>query len=979
MRNIFTTTTLFAFILFCSSAFAQETLFQRSLGGSGTENSYGLQRALDGGLISVGYTTSFGTGKKDVLLTKFDGLGKIEWSKAYGGSGDETGWSVSATNDSGYLVTGTTNSFNSSNDDALIFKTDKDGKIEWTRSISSDSIEDAYYGIKSFFNGYYVVGYVKNDTAENDAFVARLGSGGDIRWYREFGSIGDEEAYGVAEDKNGNVIICGMTSYDSLTQGGLTKSNTDAFIAKFDSTGVFGWFKTIGSTTDDVAWNIVSDNNENQYALVGWTEALNRGHDDMLFVLTDTAGKLKSQTVFGSVGGHDRAFGITVKAGRGNGYAVVGYGEPNIGNRDIVLTQFDKNGASGAFNIIGSTGRDGHWPTSITTTRDEGLAFLSTTNSFNSSNGDDLYLVKTSKDGDANCNSTIGQVDFFNIGFSSSTSNWVTFGHKDSKPTLTTTTVTTLKDTTLCCKLSAELLSDTIKTCTGFSVNIGRLGTTGATYTWTDGAGKVVSNEANPRISPSKTDTYKLVVSSSDSKCSSDSATVVVIVNTALNEDFATDTSMCTGDSVTVIGSKNLISYTWTGTNVQAFTRSFKVKQADTIHFYGIDANSCAYRDTMIVTEHSLPVFSLGADTTICAIDGITLSGPAGATSYKWDNGDTTQNRHVSTPNTYSLEVKNANGCVFSDDIRILTNPSSSFDLGADDTFCMGTTYTILGPGALTGYIWNGVPSTDQNLDVTQAGTYDLTAFNSFGCPSRDTIVLETRNQPVFDLGDSIGLCLGSSKYISGPKGLTAYKWWNGTTADSVRITNSGDDFWLEVTDEFTCTWRDSFNVFNAKNPVISLADDTTICIGDSLLLTPGPDFAKYVWSTTATTASIYVKEKGTYSVTVTDDNGCSGNASMNLDTMTCVNGIEDLLLAELKLFPVPASENINLTFEAATPDQMSIKLVDLSGRVLQTIETEVFVGVNRITIPVNEVAAGSYFVWLNNSNGSASLKILIE
>ena len=225
---------------------------------------------------------------------------------------------------------------------------------------------------------------------------------------------------------------------------------------------------------------------------------------------------------------------------------------------------------------------------------------------------------------------------------------------------------------------------------------------------------------------------------------------------------------------------------------------------------------------------------------------------------------DTIQNRFVSTPNTYSLEVKNANGCVFSDDIRILTNPSSSFDLGADDTFCLGTTYTILGPGALTGYIWNGVPSTDQNLDVTQAGTYDLTAFNSFGCPYRDTIVLETRNQPVFDLGDSIGLCFRVIEIHLRSKRFNGIQMWNGTTADSVRITNSGNDFWLEVTDAFTCTWRDSFNVFNAKNPVISLGNDTTICIGDSLLLTPGAGFAKYAWNTTATNASIYVKEKGT-------------------------------------------------------------------------------------------------------------------
>ena len=64
-----------------SSVFAQENLFQRTIGGSKAENSYAVERALDGGYISVGYTESYGKGKKDMLVVKTDGMGQVEWSK----------------------------------------------------------------------------------------------------------------------------------------------------------------------------------------------------------------------------------------------------------------------------------------------------------------------------------------------------------------------------------------------------------------------------------------------------------------------------------------------------------------------------------------------------------------------------------------------------------------------------------------------------------------------------------------------------------------------------------------------------------------------------------------------------------------------------------------------------------------------------------------------------------------------------------
>ena len=61
------------------------------------------------------------------------------------------------------------------------------------------------------------------------------------------------------------------------------------------------------------------------------------------------------------------------------------------------------------------------------------------------------------------------------------------------------------------------------------------------------------------------------------------------------------------------------------------------------------------------------------------------------------------------------------------------------------------------------------------------------------------------------------------------------------------------------------------------------LGNDTSICIGDTLILDAGPDFASYSWSTGDTVQTISVATAGTYSVTVTDTNGLTGMDTINI------------------------------------------------------------------------------------------------
>ena len=78
-------------------------------------------------------------------------MGQVEWSKAYGESGDDIAWNVTLANDSGFVVAGSTNSYNA-NGDALAMKIDKTGKVVWARTIASDSVEDGYNIIRSLYS-----------------------------------------------------------------------------------------------------------------------------------------------------------------------------------------------------------------------------------------------------------------------------------------------------------------------------------------------------------------------------------------------------------------------------------------------------------------------------------------------------------------------------------------------------------------------------------------------------------------------------------------------------------------------------------------------------------------------------------------------------------------------------------------------------------------------------------------------------------
>jgi PKD repeat protein len=105
--------------------------------------------------------------------------------------------------------------------------------------------------------------------------------------------------------------------------------------------------------------------------------------------------------------------------------------------------------------------------------------------------------------------------------------------------------------------------------------------------------------------------------------------------------------------------------------------------------------------------------------------------------------------------------------------------------------------------------------------------------------------------------------------------GFDSYLWSTGATTQSL-AANAPGLYWVEVT-AGNCTLRDSIQITQA--PIsIELGGDTAICEGTSLTLSPGNNFATYLWQNNSTASSLTVSTQGAYSVTVTDANNCQAS-----------------------------------------------------------------------------------------------------
>jgi hypothetical protein len=254
----------------------------------------------------------------------------------------------------------------------------------------------------------------------------------------------------------------------------------------------------------------------------------------------------------------------------------------------------------------------------------------------------------------------------------------------------------------------------------------------------------------------------------------------------------------------------------------------------------------------------------------------LTGNTPAGAVninglsvSYVASTGD------IDSTLVLTASVKNnSTGCdtIIRRYVKVYANPA--INLGADLTICEGSNYILdaANPGAT--YLWS-TGATTQTIAVNTAGTYTVTVTTAAGCDQTDAIVITTNPKPILNLGANVNSCVGNTITLDAGNAGATYLWSNGSVSQTIQVTLSGN-YSVAVTNALGCISRDTISVnFNAT-PVVNLGADKSICSNTPTTLDAGNPGATYLWSTGDTTQTILAANVGTYSVTVTNANGCT-------------------------------------------------------------------------------------------------------
>ena len=127
--------------------------------------------------------------------------------------------------------------------------------------------------------------------------------------------------------------------------------------------------------------------------------------------------------------------------------------------------------------------------------------------------------------------------------------------------------------------------------------------------------------------------------------------------------------------------------------------------------------------------------------------------------------------------------------------------------------------------------------------------------------------------------------CTGEVVPLSANANYASYQWSTGAATPSINVTTAGT-YSLQVTDDNNCTAFESITVNFNPLPEPEITGDDNICSGESALLEADAGYAEYHWSNGANTAQINTTAAGSYTVTVTDNNGCEGVAAKSLVVM---------------------------------------------------------------------------------------------
>ncbi len=337
------------------------------------------------------------------------------------------------------------------------------------------------------------------------------------------------------------------------------------------------------------------------------------------------------------------------------------------------------------------------------------------------------------------------------------------------------------------------------------------------------------------------------------------------------------------------------IDYIWSN---GATTQDLSSLYAGTYTVTVTDSNGCTKTISATVTEPGEITFSKAITNVSCnaGTNGTIGLTPSGGTpgsgpsyNYKWSDGPTTQNRSNLSAGTYTVTVTDSKGCTKTNSSTVTQPPALALTDTTTHVSCFaganGTINLVVagGTGGRT-FLWNDSVTTEDRSNL-MAGTYSVRVTDANGCTKTDTTIVT--QPPALALSDTTAhvSCFAGANgainlVVTGGTGNRTFLWNDSTTTED-RTNLTAGTYSVRVTDANGCTKTDTTAV--TQPPALALSDTTAhvSCFAGAngainLVVAGGTGNRSFLWNDSITTEDRSNLAAGTYSVRVTDANGCT-------------------------------------------------------------------------------------------------------
>jgi len=383
-------------------------------------------------------------------------------------------------------------------------------------------------------------------------------------------------------------------------------------------------------------------------------------------------------------------------------------------------------------------------------------------------------------------------------------------------------------------------------------------------------------------------------------------------------------------------------------------------------------AGGCSQTGSTTVTILPTPVADAGNDIIICSGDSAQLGAPpVSGVNYQWSSNPSGFNSTVANPTVsptqstiYYLQATNtSSNCVSFDtvSVTVISQPTATITALGPTTFCQGDSVVLQANSGFSNYNWsNGISGTN-TITVTQSGSYTVTVGNSPNCQATSSPITITVNTPIVPIitTNNTSICFGDSAVISVTNGSFSSYNWNGTIGNSNSVTvNQTGVYSVTTTDINGCTATSNTISINVNTPTTPTITQN----GNVLTSSPAVSYQWYLNGTAisgATSQSYTASQNGSYTVEITDSNGCN---AMSNPTNVTISGINDAINHNnFIVFPNPIFSSF--TIQAENNQSFNVIISSITGNIVYQKQDVI----GNQSIDCSNWAAGVYLITIHS------------